>query len=151
MAKKTTGPQTSKQTTRLPWYKDGLQFECTQCGDCCSGAPGFVWVDEPEIEKLAARMDLELDAFERKFVRHVGGRKSLVEYPDGDCIFLDPKTRGCTVYEDRPVQCRTWPFWDSNLTSRRAWKETCQVCPGSGQGKLYTLDEIEIRRKEKDV
>ena len=151
MAKKATDPKTSSSKTRLPWYKDGLQFECSQCGDCCSGAPGFVWVDDAEIEKLAKRMEMELDAFERKFVRQVGVRKSLVEYPDGDCIFLDPDSRGCTVYEDRPVQCRTWPFWNSNLSSRREWKETCRVCPGSGTGRLYTLEEIEVRRKERDV
>lgn len=151
MAKKTTGSNTSKSQTRLPWYKDGLQFECSQCGDCCSGAPGFVWVDDAEIETLAKRLEMELDAFERKFVRQVGVRKSLVEYPDGDCIFLDPDSRGCTVYEDRPVQCRTWPFWNSNLSNRREWKETCRVCPGSGTGRLYTLEEIEVRRKERDV
>lgn len=151
MAKKTTGSNTSKSPNRLPWYKDGLQFECSQCGDCCSGAPGFVWVDETEIEKLAERMEMDVDAFERKFVRQVGVRKSLVEYPDGDCIFLDPDSRGCTVYEDRPIQCRTWPFWNSNLSSRREWKETCRVCPGSGTGRLYTFEEIEVRRKERDV
>ena len=29
------------------WYSEGLRFECTQCGACCSGEPGYVWVDEP--------------------------------------------------------------------------------------------------------
>ena len=138
-------------TSKRPWYEGGLQFECSQCGDCCSGAPGFVWVDEEEIDKLAARLEMERDAFERKFVRQVGARKSLTEYPDGDCIFLDPDTRGCSVYEDRPVQCRTWPFWDSNLASRKDWRETCRICPGSGTGRLYTFEEIEIRRREREV
>lgn len=141
----------AKKRNERPWYRDGLRFECTQCGDCCTGEPGYVWVDPPEIEALARRMQMEVGAFERKFVRTVGTRKSLVEYPDGDCIFLDPETRGCTVYEQRPVQCRTWPFWDSTLENQRAWKETCEVCPGSGQGKLYSFEEIEIRRKERDV
>ena len=36
-----------------PWFKDGLRFTCTGCGDCCSGAPGFVWVSEEDIERLA--------------------------------------------------------------------------------------------------
>lgn len=152
MPKKQSSPSSRKTTSkRLPWYQDGLQFECTQCGDCCTGEPGFVWVDDEEIAKLAKRMQMDIDSFEHKFVRRVGVQKSLVEYPDGDCIFLDPETRGCSVYEDRPVQCRTWPFWNSNLTSRREWKETCKVCPGSGTGRLYTLEEIEVRRLEKDV
>lgn len=141
----------AKKKTDDPWYRDGLRFECTQCGDCCTGEPGYVWVDEQEIVALARRMEMDVDTFEHRFVRSVGPRKTLVEYPDGDCIFLDPETRGCTVYDQRPVQCRTWPFWDSTLENRRAWKETCEVCPGSGRGKLYTFEEIEVRRKEREV
>ena len=141
----------SDSAKKKPWYHEGLQFECSQCGDCCTGEPGYVWVEEHEIIKLAQHLAMDVDAFERKFVRQVGPRKSLVEYPDGDCIFLDPENRGCSVYEARPIQCRTWPFWDSNLSSRKAWKETCEVCPGSGTGRVYTFKEIEVRRKEKEV
>lgn len=141
----------SGSNSKTPWYAEGLRFECSQCGDCCSGEPGFVWVDEVEIAAMADYMGLALEEFESKFVRQVGFRKSLVEYPDGDCIFLDPETRGCSVYEHRPVQCRTWPFWNSNLKNRREWKATCEVCPGSGTGRLYTLGEIEKRRTERDV
>ena len=38
------------------WYKDGLQFTCSQCGDCCTGAPGFVWVNGDEIRALAVEV-----------------------------------------------------------------------------------------------
>ena len=41
-----------KKKAADPWYADGLRFECTQCGDCCSGEPGYVWVDEDEIESM---------------------------------------------------------------------------------------------------
>jgi len=133
------------------WYRDGLAFECTQCGACCSGAEGYVWVDQAEIDAMARCMDMDVEQFEKKFVRKVGNKRSLVEYPDGDCVFLEPKTRRCTVYEARPIQCRTWPFWDSTLKSRSAWQATCEVCPGSGKGKLYSLEEIEFRRTQKSV
>lgn len=133
---------------RTPWYREGLAFRCTQCGQCCSGEPGYVFVNGQEIAELAAAMGLDGETFERRFVRRVGRRKSLVEYPDGDCIFLDPDSRRCTVYHARPTQCRTWPFWSSNLRSKRAWKETCEVCPGAGTGRVYTLGEIEERRKQ---
>ena len=36
-----------------PWYRDGLAFTCTRCGACCTGAPGYVWVDADEIAALA--------------------------------------------------------------------------------------------------
>lgn len=134
-----------------PWYQDGLAFECTQCGACCSGEPGFVFVNQDEIDGMAGAMKMEVDTFEHKFTRRVGNRISLVEYPDGDCIFLEPKTRHCLVYQARPIQCRTWPFWDSTLETQADWQETCEVCPGAGTGNLYSFEEIEIRRREKSV
>ena len=126
----------------LPWYKDGLKFTCSQCGDCCTGARGFVWVNAAEIAEMAAIVGMEVPAFEARYVRTVGIRKSLTERPNGDCELLDPKTRGCTVYQARPRQCRTWPFWESNIRTPEAWKETCEMCPGSGQGRLVPLEDI---------
>ena len=130
------------------WYKDGLRFTCSQCGDCCTGAPGYVWVNKEEIAAIASIVGIDdIDEFERLYVRKIGIRKSLKEFPNGDCVFFDNESRGCNVYSGRPRQCRTWPFWDSNLKSPEAWKETCEVCPGSGKGKLYQIDQIETKRK----
>ena len=131
-----------------PWYSKGLKFKCTQCGDCCTGAPGHVWINKAEIEMLAREVGMDdIDEFERRYVRRVGIRKSLKEFPNGDCVLFDTKTRQCTVYQARPRQCRTWPFWDSNLRSPAAWQQTCEICPGSGTGELYQLDQIENNRK----
>lgn len=141
----------AETSRRKPWYHDGLAFQCTQCGDCCSGEPGYVFVNRTEIAELAEFFELDVETFERRFVRQVGRRKSLTEYPDGDCILLDPETRKCTAYGARPVQCRTWPFWSSNLRSRKAWEKTCEVCPGAGEGRVYTFEEIERQRKQKPV
>ncbi len=124
-----------------PWYTDGLGFQCTQCGDCCTGEPGFVWVNQEEIAALARRLNLDVATFEAQFVHKVGIRKTLTEKENGDCVFL--KDRKCTVYEDRPRQCRSWPFWESNLRSEKAWQETCAVCPGCGKGDLVPLEDIQ--------
>ncbi|MAT69011.1 MAG: hypothetical protein CMJ58_05750 [Planctomycetaceae bacterium] len=127
-----------------PWYADGLRFKCTGCGDCCTGAPGYIWVNQQEIDAMAARLELDVDEFERTYVKQVGIRRTLRELPGSyDCVLLDADTRKCTVYEQRPRQCRTWPFWDSNLKSPEAWQECCEVCPGSGHGKLYSLETIQ--------
>jgi Fe-S-cluster containining protein len=125
-----------------PWFRDGLKFRCTQCGNCCTGAPGYVWVTKEEIEALARRLSMSVEDFERDFVRKVGIRKSLIEYDNGDCVFFDGQSRRCTVYEDRPRQCRTWPFWESNVRTPEAWRQTCEVCPGSGQGQLVPLEKV---------
>ena len=125
------------------WYKDGLRFQCTACGDCCTGVPGFVWVNKSEIEGMAACLDMEVAEFETRYVRQVGIRKSLIERPNGDCVFLHG--RRCDVYPVRPRQCRTWPFWDSNVSSPERWSDAAKSCPGCNQGKLFTSLEIEGR------
>ena len=135
-------------TDKTPWYTDGLRFECSQCGDCCTGAPGFVWVSQIEIEAIAQEVGMDSEQFEDTYVRKIGARRSLREFPNGDCVFFDTEKKGCQVYGARPVQCRTWPFWDSNLKSQQAWKATCEECPGSGTGKVYSLEEIEGQRKQ---
>jgi uncharacterized protein len=131
----------------LPWYQAGLRFTCTQCGNCCTGAPGFVWVNNEEIVALAQLAGLDVEVFEDRYVRRVGARKSLKEFPSGDCVFFDGETRKCMVYSARPRQCRTWPFWDSNLKTVEDWEHTCSVCPGSGQGELHGIEEIEASRR----
>lgn len=126
-----------------PWYKDGLRFTCTGCGDCCTGGAGYVWVNGEDIAKMAAVVGVSVEDFEDEYVRRVGVRKSLIEYDNGDCVFFDNKSRKCGVYAARPRQCRTWPFWDSNIRTPEAWAETCQACPGSGQGKLHQIEYIQ--------
>jgi Fe-S-cluster containining protein len=107
-----------------------------------------VWVNQAEVEAIAAELgESDVEAFEDEYVRKVGIRRSLREFPNGDCVFFDTENRKCTVYNARPRQCRTWPFWDSNLKSPEAWAATCEVCPGSGKGKLYQIEHIEAERK----
>ena len=128
-----------------PWYQGGLRFECTQCGNCCSGFSGTVTVNDAEITALAARLEMDDAAFRQQCTRVMsGGTVSLREKPNYDCIFW-AREHGCLVYEDRPTQCRTWPFWRTNVASRRRWEEEGQHCPGMNRGRLYTLEEIEVR------
>ena len=124
-----------------PWYREGLAFECTRCGACCTGAPGYVWVTPDEVADLAAARGEDVDHFSRRYVRQVGVRYSLIEKPGGDCIFWD-KGSGCTVYEARPAQCRTWPFWAENVESPATWSEVGGGCPGVDRGRVYTVEEI---------
>lgn len=136
---------------RKRWYEDGLRFQCTGCGDCCTGEPGYVYVNDEEIAALAQRCGLSREDFERQFVRPAGERKSLIEMPNGDCIFFDRITKQCRVYDVRPLQCRTWPFWGSNTANESAWEETCRVCPGCGQGTWFSADQIDQLVKMIDI
>jgi hypothetical protein len=126
-----------------PWYADGLSFACTRCGRCCTGAPGYVWVNAEEIAAIATYRNETLEQFSKRFVRRVGGRYSLVERPRGDCIFWSSES-GCTVYAARPAQCQTWPFWPENIADRESWDRACVSCPGSGAegARVFSVDEI---------
>jgi uncharacterized protein len=117
----------------LPWYSDGLRFQCTGCGKCCTGAPGYVWVTPDEIAAMAALLKMPLDQFTKKYVRRLDDKYALIEKRGAqpgeyDCIFL--KDRQCGVYQARPSQCRTFPFWPENLSSEEAWRETAATCEG---------------------
>lgn len=127
---------------------DGLRFTCTACGDCCTGEPGHVWVNDDEIAALAQALGVSVADFEETYVRHIGTRRSLYERFNGDCILFDAQTRRCTVYAARPTQCRTWPFWPANVESEAAWAQTCEECPGSGQGELHSVESIRERLEQ---
>jgi Fe-S-cluster containining protein len=134
-----------------PWYQAGLAFECTQCGRCCGGSPGVVWVDSREIAIIAQRIGVEPESMWGDYIRRVAcSQVSLVEQSNGDCIFLRRNADGsrqCVIYDIRPQQCRTWPFWSQNLRGPNAWNSTTAHCPGVNRGRRYTVEQIEAVRQ----
>src|SRR4051794_10985472 len=129
-----------------PWYEAGLRFECTRCGACCTGEPGFVWIDDEELAALARFLGEPPDQVRDLYTRRTRGKRTIREKANGDCVFFE-RGKGCTVYPVRPRQCRTWPFWESNVESPEAWERTKQACPGSGRGDLIPAEEITRRVK----
>ena len=135
------------------WYQAGLSFECTQCGNCCSGPPGYVWVTKRDIARIAEFIGSPDGTLDSTYVRRVGIRRSLTERPGGDCIFLERKDgkTSCSIYPVRPIQCRTWPFWSDNLRSPEAWNTAARTCPGINRGRRYEfvqIEEVRLRRSE---
>jgi Fe-S-cluster containining protein len=125
-----------------PWYAEGLRFECTGCGRCCTGGDGYVWVSAAEIRALAARFGIEPNEFGRRYLRRFEGRYALLDGHGGDCVFLRGKT--CSVYEDRPAQCRAFPWWPANLKSPAAWTRAAASCEGiSAVAPVVVADVIE--------
>lgn len=124
------------------WIQEGLRFKCTECGKCCTGSPGYVWVTLDEMEKIAASLHLTLDEFTRRYVKKVDNRYSLIDNPSNyACIFL--KDKRCMIYENRPKQCRTFPWWDDNLSSPESWRACQERCEGiNDEAPLITLATI---------
>lgn len=142
-----TGPALEGSSRHGPWYDMGLRFRCTQCGNCCSGGPGYVWLTYTDMVKIAGFLNLAVDQFTRRYVRQVSGGFSLVEKAGYDCIFLNRENGKamCGIYPVRPTQCRTWPFWNQNLTSPEAWTHSAARCPGmcDADAPVHGVDHIE--------
>ena len=140
---------------KVPWYAAGLAFECVQCGRCCAGPEeGYVWVSDEEIAAIAVRLGIDEGQMRRRYVRKVRRRWSLIERRDNrDCIFLQRDGDGaavCAIYDVRPTQCRTWPFWRANLRDAESWSATASRCRGVNRGRVFAFDEIENRREATD-
>lgn len=140
------------------WYAGGLRFECTMCGGCCTGPSGYVLFTEEEAAAIARKLGVSVAEFLARYTKDMGTeiagrRRSIaeVETEHGlDCVFLDRKSMPgkavCSLYEARPRQCRTFPWWPEHLRSERAWKETARSCEGIGRGPVVRVEEIRISR-----
>jgi Fe-S-cluster containining protein len=138
---------------KAPWYVGGLHFECGRCGKCCSGPDeGYIWVTEDEIRLIADYLKISEEDLAQKYMVRVGLRTSIIEHrPANDCIFLEAVNghRVCMIYPVRPNQCRTWPFWDSNLASAEAWNHAAKKCFGINRGRRHSLEQIEKKKEQK--
>ncbi|MDN3503995.1 MAG: YkgJ family cysteine cluster protein [Rhabdochlamydiaceae bacterium] len=132
-----------------PWYEKGLKFKCTQCGKCCTGEPGYVWLDQDDIERLCSHFGLERDVFLNRYAKKIGRRYSLLEdHNNYDCVLL--KDNQCSAYNARPKQCKKFPWWESYITSQKAWDSAKEFCEGIDhpEGKHYTQEEIDELKEE---
>ena len=105
--------------------------KCETCeGKCCTGESGYIYLSQDEIVNIAKLLELDTQTFMQQYLYKKGYKYSIKEQVVGmshDCIFFDREKNGCKIYEARPLQCRTFPFWDyfKNRVS-----ELKQECPG---------------------
>ncbi len=107
-----------------------------------------MWLNAREIAALSRSLGLSLPDFGKRYLRRIGERHSLREFPNGDCIFYR-RNAGCLVYSLRPRQCRTFPFWPENLRTGEAWEGLKKSCPGVDQGRRFPREEIQRIRRGK--
>jgi Fe-S-cluster containining protein len=124
--------------------KEGLKFGCTGCSQCCTGSPGYVWLSTADILGLAGHFQTApRDFLGRYCIRARVGEGygfSLKEKADNACILLEQGK--CTAYAARPVQCRTYPFWDAILESETSWRGESAYCPGIDKGEPHSPEDI---------
>jgi len=126
------------------WWADGIRFQCQGSGKCCVSRDeyGFVFLTKNDQKNLAKHLGISTSAFTKKYCTKLKGLFHLNEDPkDPNCLFLQNKK--CSVYEARPTQCRTWPFWPE-VMNPKTWKnEVATFCPGVGKGPKVSAKIIE--------
>lgn len=128
------------------WWAEGIRFECQGSGKCCvsRGDYGYVYLTPKDRRNLAKHFGLSTREFTRQYCLKQDGYWTLRDFTKS-CVFL--KGKQCAVYEARPTQCRTWPFWPENM-SAKAWDEAVtKFCPGMGKGKIWSAAEIRKQLK----
>lgn len=104
------------------------EIDCLKCGNCCrTTGPLFT---QKDIERLAKRFRIRPGEFIEQYLRlDEEGDYVLQSVP---CPFLGDDNY-CSVYEDRPKACRTYPHTDhkafhkiTDLTAKNT-----RICPAA--------------------
>lgn len=111
---------------------------------CCRFDTGYVFLSDADLRRLASGLGESVQMVAETRCRRVQlgfvSRLSLREQPNNDCIFwIDGE---CSVYEYRPLQCRSYPFWPAHLGARSEWDELERECPGVNLGRRHGAEEI---------
>jgi len=116
--------------------KEGFDFGfdsqgCDTCeGNCCIGESGNIWINKQEIENLSSHLDISLEELRVRFLEKRGYKYSIKEVKLSSdnyaCVFFNLEKKQCSIYEARPIQCRTFPFWDYFKNHK---EEVIKECP----------------------
>jgi uncharacterized protein len=130
------------------WYSEGIRFECQGSGRCCLSREeyGHVYMTLEDRRRMARHLGLSTAQFTRAYCEKNAGYFQLKQSHPKACRFLVDKK--CSIYEGRPSQCRTWPFWPEVLSPKKWSTEVQAFCPGVGKGRLYSSAEIEAIAEE---
>ncbi len=102
---------------------------CNSCeGRCCTGESGYIYVNKNEIESIAKLLNMQVSDFAKEYLYKKGYKYSIKEMKFNEsyeCVFYNRETNGCGIYDARPTQCRTFPFWDYYKTRVEELKLEC--------------------------
>lgn len=106
------------------WIDPDTYYVCQRCTACCRW-PGDVRLEEDEIPRIAAYLDLTEDDFIERYTRLRTNRRglSLIEKPNHECIML--RKGACRIHEVKPRQCAGFP----NRWNFPGWEKECEAKP----------------------
>jgi Fe-S-cluster containining protein len=99
-------------------------YDCVECPAYCCSVYERVQVTPRDIRRLAKYFGVTEEVATARYTKIYGTLKERVLRRKKDplfgqaCQFLNPETRGCTIYHARPAVCREFPitkrcaYWD---------------------------------------
>jgi len=137
------------------WYDKSISFACTACGKCCTSKNKVkVFLNDREINQISNYLQISTDHFISYYTDLIYDNKNtdnhfeeVLRYItlkskgyDGKqpqqqnrCIFLSSSSESinkCSIYEVRPTQCRTYPYWPQHMIGRAEWLSESLNCEG---------------------
>lgn len=81
-----------------------IHIDCSGCGNhCCGRNPSLTPVLLPSEEDRFKEHSVIVRTPNREL-------RVLAKKENGNCVFLDDKAMRCTVYGERPLECKLYPF-----------------------------------------
>ena len=122
------------------------KFECLKCGNCCrdlviEGIAGLMLF--PNEVKLFQKRNIKPCLGIGKSPTHGSFKIFTYQLKENICPHL--KDNSCTIYQERPLICRFYPFELKNPEIKNTSKPKylflyTNECPGIGKGKILTKD-----------
>ena len=89
-----------------------LLYDCSKCPAYCCSYERII-VGKRDLNRLAKHFGIDVETARRRFTKITADEQVLRHQKDkiygSVCMFLDTKTRGCTIYEARPGVCHEYP------------------------------------------
>lgn len=118
-------------------------FSCTQCGACCynfvddNGNRSAVYLTEKDLYLLNTQLKMNPEDLASAYLDVKNDFIILKHKTIGTiscCIFLESNKK-CQIYDVRPEQCRTYPYWGPQFrgdkTQEEFWRHEAKTrCPG---------------------
>lgn len=103
-------------------------IDCTHCGRCCQQLKPIC--SQQDQQRLAARLSITVEQLRQQYLEYdTSDDEPAWQIKNSPCPFLRDKK--CTVYENRPDNCRDYPYLHEPEFTSRTWGmiERTFTCP----------------------
>lgn len=119
-------------------YPKDISFKCINCGICCGDTikkKRHILMLKEEVDQLSNITHKKIIDFSSTYNDKSPYLFEMKKKDDGKCVFLSPKNT-CSIYANRPLICRCYPFELVNQTNGIYKFSFTNECPGINSDNL---------------